>query len=175
MLKTPRKKVSAVQRQGQGHSPTAPTARAGTNMPVDAPTPLVHIMRVKVKRKRQVKAPKSKRKSVPSGRGSPRWIIRRKDCDKGVKKTCIMHHLNHQANMLSGSKHSASSSSLEKGSQQYSRRSITWGCSELCHVMLCYAALCCAVPVHGLLHVPVFAMRQHDTLSHHIRVGGLGF
>ena len=56
-------------------------------------------MRVKVKRKRQVKAPKSNRKSVPSGRGSPRWIIRRKDCDKGVKKTCIRHHLYNQAVM----------------------------------------------------------------------------
>ena len=142
MLKTPRKEVSGVQRQGQGHSPTAPTARAGTNMPVDAPTPLVHIMRVKVKRNRQVKAPKSNRKSVPSGRGSPRWIIRRKDCDKGVKKTCIMHHLNHQANMLTDRKHSASSSSsLEKGSKQHSRKSITWGYTELCFVMLCYAAL----------------------------------
>lgn len=63
---------------GQGHIPTAPTARAGTNMPVDAPTPLVHIMRVKEKKKRQVRAPKSKRKSVPSGRGSPRWMIRRR-------------------------------------------------------------------------------------------------
>lgn len=57
-------------------------------MPVEAPTPLVHIMRVKEKRKRQVRAPKSNRKSVPSGRGSPRWMIKRRDWDKGVKKTC---------------------------------------------------------------------------------------
>ena len=53
----PRKDITQVQRRGQRHAPTAPTARAGTNMPVDAPTPLVHIMRVKEKRKRQVKAP----------------------------------------------------------------------------------------------------------------------
>ena len=52
---------------------------------------MVHIMRMKEKRKRQVRAPKSKRKSVPSGRGSPRWIIKRKDCDKGVKKTYSMY------------------------------------------------------------------------------------
>lgn len=58
---------------------------------------MVHIMRMKEKRKRQVRAPKSKRKSVPSGRGSPRWIIKRRDCDRGVKKTCSKRdswHLN---------------------------------------------------------------------------------
>ena len=79
-------------RAGQGRLPTAPTARAGTNMPVEAPTPLVHIMSMKEKRNRQVRAPKSNRKSVPSGRGSPRWIMRRRDCERGVKKTCRTDH-----------------------------------------------------------------------------------
>jgi len=55
---------------------------------VEAPTPLVHIIKVNEKRNRHVRAPKSNRKSVPSGRGSPRWIISRRDCERGVKNTC---------------------------------------------------------------------------------------
>ena len=80
------KRLNECRRAGQ--LPTAPTARAGTNMPVEAPTPLVHIIKVKEKRNRQVRAPKSKRKSVPSGKGSPRWIISRRLCERGVKNTC---------------------------------------------------------------------------------------
>ena len=55
---------------------------------MEAPTPLVHIISVKEKMKRHIKAPKSNRKSMPSGRGSPRWMISRSDWERGVKKTC---------------------------------------------------------------------------------------
>ena len=54
--------------------PAAPTARAGTNMPVEAPTPFVQIMRLKLLRKNRRTDTKLNWKldSWSSGSGSPR-------------------------------------------------------------------------------------------------------
>ena len=69
--------------------PAAPTARAGTNMPVLAPTPFVQIMPANVIMKNMLSTAKSKWKVGRSwGSGSPRCIIMRRDCDSGWKKSC---------------------------------------------------------------------------------------
>ena len=78
----------------QGSSPTAPTASAGTNMPVEAPTPLVHIISRKLKENRANRPRKSNwKEGRSSGRGSPKWMTSRRAWLSGVKKSCIRQGL----------------------------------------------------------------------------------
>ena len=60
-------------------------------MPVEAPTPLVKVMRVKETRKKVSRVPRSNvnSASLSSGKGSPRWMISRSAWDMGVKNICI--------------------------------------------------------------------------------------